>query len=100
MSAYGITLTAADIIVHIDLPWNPARLRQREDRLHRMGQENVVQVVSLVAQRTIDIYVRKIIHRKMELIKSVFDDAIPDEDSVKLNRGELMALLTGEDDDG
>lgn len=92
--AYGITLTEADIIVHIDQWWNPARLRQREDRLHRIGQEHdSVQVVTLMAQRTIDEYVRKIIHRKQELIKAVLDDEIPDEESVKLNRAELMALL-------
>jgi SNF2 family DNA or RNA helicase len=95
--AYGITLTAADIVVHIDLPWNPARMRQREDRLHRIGQKNSVQVVSLIAQRTIDEYVKKIIYRKGELIQQILDDEIPDSESVKLDRGELMALLGAED---
>lgn len=125
--AYGLTLTAADIVVHIDQWWNPARLRQREDRLHRIGRpceycgrktgggvdtvctddaspdgkchSNSVQVVSLMAQRTIDEYVRKIIHRKMELVKAILDDEIPDEASVKLDREELMALLGVENDD-
>ena len=91
--AYGITLTAADIVVHIDLPWNPARMRQREDRLHRIGQKNSVQVVSLIAQRTIDEYVKKIILQKQELVQQILDDEIPDAESVKLDRGELMALL-------
>ncbi len=97
-AAYGVTLTAADIIVHIDQPWNPARMRQREDRLHRIGQENSVQVVTMRADRTIDTYVQKILHQKMQLIKQVLDDDIPDEDSAKLNRAELMGLL-GVDED-
>ena len=89
---YGITLTAADIIVHLDQPWNPATLQQREDRLHRIGQLKNVQVVSFIAKRTIDEYVREIIHRKRELTRSIFQE---ETDVVvhELTRGDLLALL-------
>ena len=89
---YGITLTAADIIVHLDQPWNPATLQQREDRLHRIGQLKNVQVVSFIAKRTIDEYVREIIHRKRELTRAIFQE---ETDVVvhELTRGDLLALL-------
>lgn len=90
--AYGITLTAADIVVHLDQPWNPARLRQREDRLHRIGQLKNVQVVNFIAKRTVDEYVREVIHRKRELTKSIFQEEA-DVVANELTRGDLLALL-------
>lgn len=33
----GIDLRGASVIIHLDLPWNPARLEQREGRARRMG---------------------------------------------------------------
>ena len=92
--AYGVTLTAADIIVHIDLPWNPARVRQREDRLHRIGQKNAVQVVTLMARNTIDGYVREVIHGKLDIVKAVLDEDIDAfELAEKITREDLMGLL-------
>ncbi|XXX53619.1 C-terminal helicase domain-containing protein [Sorangium sp. So ce124] len=32
----GLNLQAASYVVHLDLPWNPARLDQRTARAHRM----------------------------------------------------------------
>jgi hypothetical protein len=33
----GIDLRGASVVVHLDLPWNPARMEQRVGRLRRMG---------------------------------------------------------------
>ena len=33
----GLDLQAASVIVHLDLPWNPARLEQRVGRVRRLG---------------------------------------------------------------
>jgi len=91
--AYGITLTAADIIVHVDQSWNPAKMRQREDRLHRIGQKNAVQVVNLICRRTVDEKVQAIIHRKLGLIKAVLDEQAPEDDALQLTKGDLLQLL-------
>ena len=34
----GLNLQAADTVVNMELPWNPAKLEQRIGRVHRMGQ--------------------------------------------------------------
>ena len=92
--AYGITLTAADIVVHLDQPWNPARLRQREDRLHRLGQKGNVQVVSFIARRTVDELVRRIIHRKLKLLQDVFHEDADDVVAAQaVSRADLISLL-------
>jgi SNF2 family DNA or RNA helicase len=50
----GITLTAADTVIFLDRTWNPSRNRQAEDRLHRIGQRNAVQVIDIVARDSVD----------------------------------------------
>jgi len=50
----GITLTAASTVVFLDRTWNPSRNKQAEDRCHRIGQKNAVEVIDVVAQDTVD----------------------------------------------
>ncbi|MCP4786122.1 MAG: DEAD/DEAH box helicase [Fuerstiella sp.] len=44
----GLNLQAANTVINVDLPWNPAILEQRIARAHRMGQKNPVHVYKLV----------------------------------------------------
>jgi len=50
----GLNLQAANTVINVDLPWNPAMLEQRIARAHRMGQKNPVQVYLLVTEETIE----------------------------------------------
>ena len=46
----GLNLQAANTVINVDLPWNPAVLEQRIARAHRMGQKQPVQVFVLVTE--------------------------------------------------
>ena len=50
----GLNLQAANTVINVDLPWNPAVLEQRIARAHRMGQKQPVQVYLLVTEDTIE----------------------------------------------
>ncbi|MDD4181239.1 MAG: DEAD/DEAH box helicase [Victivallaceae bacterium] len=50
----GLNLQAASVVINMDLPWNPARLEQRIARAWRKHQKNVVNVINLVAEGTIE----------------------------------------------
>lgn len=50
----GLNLQAANTVINVDLPWNPAVLEQRISRAHRMGQKQSVQVYLLVTEETIE----------------------------------------------
>lgn len=46
----GLNLQAANTVINVELPWNPAVLEQRIARAHRMGQKQPVQVYLLVTE--------------------------------------------------
>jgi len=50
----GITLTAGNVVVFAEYDWNPAVILQAEDRVHRVSQENDVNVYYFVLKNTID----------------------------------------------
>jgi len=50
----GLNLQAADTVINLELPWNPAVLEQRIARVHRMGQSRPVRVVNFVTRGTIE----------------------------------------------
>lgn len=50
----GLNLTGADTVILYDLWWNPAVEQQAADRAHRIGQKNVVQIIRLVTQGTVE----------------------------------------------
>ncbi|MFH1178024.1 MAG: DEAD/DEAH box helicase, partial [Acidobacteriota bacterium] len=50
----GLNLQVANYVVHLDLPWNPARLDQRTSRAHRLGQTRGVNAIYLCAETGIE----------------------------------------------
>ena len=70
----GINLTAANTVVFLDRDWTPARNSQAEDRLHRIGQDNAVQVLDIVAKGTVDLYKDRKLSMKKYYIKKMLQD--------------------------
>ena len=68
----GITLTAADTMIFIDKPFAPAYTQQAEDRLHRIGQRNSVQIITLLARKTVDERIEKLLQQKQAFFSQVF----------------------------
>lgn len=65
--AEGLDLQGASRVVHVDLPWHPARLEQRTGRVRRLGQlAPSVEVVNRPVPRTIEqaLGMRRRIRRK------------------------------------
>ena len=50
----GLNLTSADVVIHLDLWWNPQVENQATDRAHRIGQKNTVEVIKLICKGTIE----------------------------------------------
>lgn len=70
----GLNLTTADTVIHLDPWWNPAVEEQASDRVHRIGQKNVVQVFKLITKDTIEEKIYELQNKKRELIDSVIQE--------------------------
>lgn len=90
---------------HVDVPWRPADLEQREGRIIRQGNQNArVQVFNYVAERTFDTVMWQTVHRKAHFIEQLkkADRSMRrvvdlDSDSLAENSAMTKALATGDD---
>jgi len=71
--AIGLNLQAANTVVNVDLPWNPAVLEQRISRVHRMGQKRPVQAFLLVTEETLEEKLLGTLSAKHELALAALD---------------------------
>ncbi|MGG7177651.1 DEAD/DEAH box helicase [Clostridium paraputrificum] len=85
----GLNLTSADIVIHFDPWWNPAVEDQATDRAHRIGQENVVEVIKMVSEGTIEEKIVSLQDEKKKLIDKIVGGNI--------ELGEVMINLSEED---
>ncbi len=71
--AIGLNLQAANTVINVDLPWNPAVLEQRISRVHRMGQKRPVQAFLLVTEETLEEKLLGTLSAKHELALAALD---------------------------
>lgn len=69
----GLNLQAANTVINVDLPWNPAILEQRIARAHRMGQKRPVQIYVLVTEGTIEESLLNTLSNKQNLALAALD---------------------------
>ena len=75
----GLTLTAASAILFAELHWTPGTLVQAEDRCHRIGQKQCVNVTYCINKDTsssIDMVLWDIIGRKMKNVGMIIDGTL------------------------
>ncbi|PAD81373.1 helicase SNF [Niallia circulans] len=88
----GLNLMTADTVILYDTWWNPAVEEQAADRAHRIGQENVVNVIKLFSKGTIE----EKIYELQEKKKNLVDEIIDSDDKVisSLTEEDLRELLS------
>lgn len=86
----GLTLTAADYVIHLDPWWNPAVEDQASDRAHRIGQQRPVTVLRFVSENTIEEKIVQLHHQKRDLADSLLAGT---EQSASLSANDLLDLI-------
>ncbi|MFO0686896.1 MAG: DEAD/DEAH box helicase [Sandaracinus sp.] len=75
-------------LIHLDVPWNPMRLHQRNGRLYRYGQKHRVEVVTLRNPETVEARIWDLLSARMQEIELAFDEVMDDpEDLAQLVLG-------------
>ena len=87
---FGLNLTAADYVIHLDPWWNPAVEDQASDRAHRIGQTRPVTIYRLVMKYSIEEKILKMHQDKRELAISLLSDS---DKSASLNESDLLELI-------
>jgi superfamily II DNA or RNA helicase len=87
---FGLNLTAADYVIHLDPWWNPAVQAQATDRAHRIGQDRPVTVYRLVTRDTIEEDIVKLHSKKQDLAQLLLGNSV---DAPPLTTDALLLLL-------
>lgn len=69
----GITLTSAKHLIVNDFDWVPANHLQAEDRIHRIGQDQDVNIYYLYSEGTVDEDMANILEKKLLNINKIVD---------------------------
>lgn len=69
----GLNLQSANVVINLDLPWNPAKLEQRIARAWRKHQTRSVQVINLVCEDSIEHRMLSLLAQKQELAARVLE---------------------------
>lgn len=70
----GLNLTSADVVIHLDLWWNPQAENQATDRAHRIGQKKTVEVIKLITKGTIEEKILKLQEKKKILSDKLIEN--------------------------
>lgn len=89
---------AANCVINLELPWNPAVLEQRIGRVYRLGQTLPIDVYNLVGEQGIESRIADIVGSKQAFFKGLFDG---ETDSVQFDQSasfltRLQAVYTPE----
>ncbi len=84
--ATGLNLQAANCVINLDLPWNPAKLEQRIGRVWRKGQLQAVTAINFVTEDSIEHTILHLLAHKQTLADGVLDGTV-DFSAIKLPSG-------------
>jgi len=87
----GLNLQAANVVINLDLPWNPAKLEQRIARAWRKHQTRPVSVINLVCSDSIEHRMLGLLSQKQQLADGVLDGR-GDLASIKMPSGRVAFL--------
>ena len=73
---YGITLTAATLVIYFANSFDLAVRMQSEDRAHRIGQNKHVTYIDLIAEGTIDKQIVQALRSKMDIASKVMGEEL------------------------
>lgn len=92
-AGYGLNLQFCNNVIYYSNDWDLATRLQSEDRVHRLGQENQVNINDIIASETLDNRILKCLRRKEMLV-----DSFKTEIERNKNKDNLKRWINGAED--
>jgi SNF2 family DNA or RNA helicase len=92
----GLNLQAGSVLINLDLPWNPAKLRQRLGRIYRLGSEHdTIRMINLIMEDTIEERVLEVLYEKGELFEQIFhnDEAVRIKNLLEMDKDIIKEMI-------
>lgn len=86
----GLNLTGADIVIHYDPWWNASAENQASDRVHRIGQQNKVQIYKLITKNTIEERIQELQQKKLTLVDMALSGK---ENIIQMSSEDILSIL-------
>lgn len=80
----GLTLTAATYVIFLDEPWNKAIKDQAEDRAHRIGTKENINIITLICKNTIDEKINELVEKKGAMADLLVDGKVTNQNKAQL----------------
>lgn len=93
----GLNLVGADVVIHLDIWWNPQVENQATDRAHRIGQTKTVHVIKLVTKGTIEEKIVELQEKKKILSDNLIEGNTGSENLSSLSESDIKNLLSYND---
>lgn len=93
----SLSLEAASVVIHYDLPWKYSTYIQRQNRAHRVtSTHDHVRYYTLMMENSVEDRKLKIIKKKQAYHEQVFKGAIAEQaESARMSREDLLYILGG-----
>lgn len=90
----GLNLVGADVVIHLDIWWNPQVENQATDRAHRIGQKNKVSVIKLITKGTIEERIIELQEKKKQLSDNLIEGKNNTANLTSLTEKDIKSLLS------
>ncbi|MBN1614288.1 MAG: SWF/SNF helicase family protein [Deltaproteobacteria bacterium] len=87
----GLNLQSGSVVIHMDIPWNPAVLEQRIGHVHRIGQRRLVQVINFVTSASIEERILDLLKFKRSLFAGALDEG--GQDIVMIGESQMQKFM-------
>ncbi|MBN1262522.1 MAG: DEAD/DEAH box helicase [Anaerolineae bacterium] len=90
-TGFGINMQSANHVIHADRWWNPAIEDQATDRVHRIGQTQIVYVYRILTEGTLEERIDALLAAKRHMADRIMGAA--KQDAHEWSREELLEIL-------
>lgn len=89
----GLNLQRSHVVLRNDREWTPAQNEQAEDRAHRPGATEPVQVIDVVADHVLDQRIAELLQEKQDLIDATVEQAVTRINEERRSRADQLAAI-------